>query len=306
MTAPTYTARLTTRDGAREVQILRTLTDGDLLRVKTISAEDGWTQRDIDDVLRHAHWRTVGEWQDGDDGPSVAVEWTQLSWPVEVIDEDARRELIDAIREADSVWAYSPDGVEEYLAYQLDRYGWVSYIGSPMTTDYYLHESEEEAIAYLKRSIGESLSSRLDHPVQMFDGRGVAAGEIDGTWYVVRYSDGLRDGNRYAEWRECDDEEDADLQMAAWMERLAETYDRSDRLQRIAAAAYRRAAAHLREYWATQELGDAVRDAHEAGNLGRDGGLTVSHLASGLRVGREFLYRVIKGEEWNHRGDDED
>src|SRR5690606_34294144 len=90
-----------------------------------------------------------------------------------------------------------------------------------------------------------------------------------------------------------------------WMDEIAREYDRRDPLGRIAAAAYRRAAAQIRERWATQELGDAVRAAHEAGALGRGGDLSVADLASRLRVRREYLYRVVDGEEWNHRREHE-
>ena len=218
---------------------------------------------------------------------------------VEVVDPDTAQELADTIAEAEPTWSYSlgeDNGLESYLLYRLDRYGWVSYVGSSYTTQYHIHASEEEAIDTLTQWVGESLWATLAPVVSWGDGLGVATGEIAGTWYAVRHlSDGI------CEWRECDDEETADLLAAAWMDELAKQYDRGDPTQRIVAAAYRRAAADRRQRWATQELGDAVRAAHEAGVLGRGGDLSVADLASRLRVRREHLYRVVGGEEWNHR-----
>lgn len=226
---------------------------------------------------------------------------TQL--PVEVVDPDTAQELADTIAEAEPTWSYSlgeDNGLESYLLYRLDGYGWVSYVGSSYTTQYHIHASEEEAIDALTQWIGESLWATLAPVVSWGDGLGVATGEIAGTWFAVRHlSDGI------CEWRECDDEETADLLAAAWMDELAKQYDRRDPLGRIAAAAYRRAAADRRQRWATQELGDAVRDAVEAGVLGRGGDLSVADLASRLRVRREHLYRVVGGEEWNHRREHE-
>ena len=302
MTTPIYTAHLATRDGAREVQILRTLTDGEHLRIETIAVEDSWTQRDIESALRRHHWRVDSSWQDGDDGSRVAVEWTNQSWPVEVIDRDADRELTEACDEADPVWSYhlgEDNGLESYLLYELDRYGWVSYVGSSMTSDHYLHTSKEEAIDTLTQWIGKSLWSRFDPVVIWDDGLGVATGEISGTWYAVRKLSG-----DLCEWRECDDEETADLLASVWMDELAEQYDRRDPTQRVIAAAYRRAAADRRQRWATQELGDAVRAAFEAGAVGKGSELSVGELAARLRVRREYLYRVRDGKEWNHLEDE--
>jgi hypothetical protein len=104
--------------------------------------------------------------------------------------------------------------------------------------------------------------------------------------------------NEQCGWTQYPERAAAELGAAQIMYTYAHSFEDNDPLGKITAVALRWRSAKLREDVSASLLGSLIRAGMSDGTIRRGGAIDVSGLASKLRVSREFIYQVARGEAW--------